>query len=122
MGFLVTRSFPCSTSYNGQKHVSTASLAMSIDSSGGYRQPRVHGASTFMKAGPSIDSAFSTLSDRSFGYPGVVCATYGMLCAIMISVSGFGNSFFPGMTFPAGVVEVAVPLGVPLDLWMPVFM
>ncbi len=52
----------------------------------------------------------------------MACATYGILCAIMMSVSGFANCFFPGMTFPAGVVEVAVPLGVPLDLWIPVFM
>ena len=40
----------------------------------------------------------------------------------MISVRGFGNSFFPGTTFPAGVVDVAVPFGVPPDRWMPVFM
>ncbi len=52
------------------EHVSTADLAISIVAGISYRQPRWHGAMIFIKAGPSMDKAFSTFVTRSFQWLG----------------------------------------------------
>src|SRR5659263_746289 len=121
-GLVLMCTIPFSTSYSGQKFVSTASLEYCIVNAGSNDQLVVHGCRTTRTAGPSALKPFCAFLYRSMVLFTAAWATYGIRRAATISTRFFRHCGLPIITFPARTVVVLAPNGVAPLRWLPVFM